>query len=64
MKNEVYLVMAISHITGGERHGIFSTREKASEWADTQDENTTCIISNFVIDCPEYGNEVQGKNLN
>ena len=52
MAQEVFLVIVIAE-DGNDHYGIFSSEEKASAWADTQDD--PCLITPYIIDMPEYG---------
>lgn len=50
---ETFLVIACDN-ENGDKYAIFSTMEKASAWADTQE--APCVISPYVVDEPDYGN--------
>lgn len=49
---EVYLVIVCRG--DDERFAMFSSKEKATEWAERQ--GPSCVIVPYVIDEPDYGN--------
>ena len=54
---QVFLVLVCKRDENGkeyEEHGIFSTMENATAWADKQ--TSPCVIAPFVLDVPEFGN--------
>lgn len=59
------VVLAIVTCDGRERYGIFSTLDRAHEWADTFDcddeESSGAVFVPYVIDVPEYGNVPKGQ---
>lgn len=55
MTQIVHLVIIIDD-KGYDRYAVFSTIDKAIDWASTQ--NEPCIITPFVVDVPEYGESV------
>jgi hypothetical protein len=51
--------VVVAHVMledGAERHGVFSSLEKAEAWADEIDEDGDVVFVPYIIDHPEYGN--------